>query len=346
MKKFLSNLQSLALKVWEILRRFPIIMTLAILVPTLIYSTRYLFSEEYSYSHHLFYDGERINVDAERFQVKAINDVTKIMDISSFSNYQGGACFENYYAICSNNFECIIIYDMTKKKVEHAIYTNATNTDYHCNTCFFGPNFYSSEDKFPLLYISMENEPARCTNVYRIVQKAGQYSIELIQQIFLELDKEDYIYYPNSYYDYASSTLYYSGYTKKSFHKSDDNLLRYFSFKLPDYRIRMPVLTSKDIDDRFDLPSETATQGGFVSDGYLYQTFSLYSQTEINKAPKMRVTDLVNHKIVLQYDDLGKTFGRYDEYENIAISRDGKLYATGQKRLMIYEFTYEEKPLE
>ena len=344
MKKFLNNLKSFGLKTWAFLRKFPVIITMSILIPCLIYSGRYLFSTEYYYSHHLFYDGERINVQAERFALTGIKDVTKIMDISSFSNYQGGACYENYYAICSNNFECIIIYDMTTNKVEHAIYTNATNTDYHCNTCFFGPNFYSSEDKFPLLYISMENEPARCTNVYRIVQKAGQYKIEQVQQIFLEVDKEDYIYFPNSYYDYSSGKLYYAGYTKKSFLKSDDNLLRYYSFDLPDYRITMPVLTSKDIDDRFDLPSETATQGGFISDGYLYQTFCFNSKTERVKAPKMRITDLVNHKVVLQYEDLGKEFGRYDEFENIAISRSGKLYATGQKRTMIYEFTYEEKP--
>ena len=343
MKKFLSKLKVFGLKTVTFLRKFPVIITLSILIPSLIYTARYLFTSENLVAPHLYYNGERINVNAEKFELTGIKETKKIMDISSFSNYQGGCAYENYYLICSNNFECILIYDMTTLKVEHAIYTNATNTDYHCNTCFFGPTFYSSEDKFPLLYISMENEPARCTNAYRIVQKGGQYKIELIQEIMFSVDESDYIYYPNSYYDYEKNLLYYGGYTKNSYKKADDNILRFYTFDLPDYRIRMPLLTSDEIIERFDLPSETATQGGFISDGYLYQTFSFNSSTDINNAPKMRITDLNNHAIVKQYEDLGKEFGAYDEYENIAITKQGKLYATGQKKTMIYEFEYKER---
>lgn len=328
------------IKIWNVLKKFPVFMSIAILLPTSIYVFRYLFSSEHYY-FNLNYDGERIDANPSTFEITSIDPLFKIMDISSFSNYQGGACYQNYYALCSNNFECILIYNMDTRKVEHEIFTGMTNTEYHCNTCFFGPTFYSSRDKFPLLYISMENESVESTFAYRIDQNSSQNPITQVQELHLNVDTGEKLYFPNSYYDYSSGLLYYSGYTKKSYHQSEDNILRYYTFKLPDHRIDRVELFASEAEDTFDLPSLTATQGGFISDGFLYQTFSFNSSNDLMNSPKFRLVDLKEKKIVYQVDDLGKINGVYDEFENVAICNNGHMYGFGVKSLKIYDFKFK-----
>lgn len=329
-------------KVWSILKRFPVFMSIAVLLPVTIYFARYVFTFE-TYYFNLEYDGERLDVNPDKFKLKAINKLFKITDISSFSNYQGGACYQNYYAICSNNFECIIIYDMNTQKIAHKIYTNMTNTDYHCNTCFFGPTFFSSRDKFPLLYISMENKGVESTFAYRINHNSSDNQITQIQELHLNADVGEKLYYPNSYYDYDTNLLYYGGYTKDSYMQSEDNILRYYTFNLPDHRIDYMDLNFSEAISTFDLPSETATQGGFISNGYLYQTFSFNSETELIRAPKFRMVDLENKTIKYSVSDLGKEFGVYDEFENIALCNNGHLYAFGIRSLSVFDVEFEGK---
>lgn len=334
MNKFKSSL----LRFYNWLKKFPVMCTLAVLVPVIIYATIYTFSPEFVYSN-LYYTGVVFDVDPQEFSITKINPLFKIMDISSFSNYQGGTCYEDYYVLCSNNFECLLIYNMNNHKVEHTIYTNMTNTDYHCNTIFFGPDFYSSIDKFPILYVSMENEGVEATIAYRIYQDGGSYSISQVQKINLVCDDGTKIYLPNSYFDYSNNILYYSGYTQNSYMKSDDNMLKYYTFFLPDFRIAECDLNTKNAITSFELPSETATQGGFISDRYLFQTFSFNSETDPLRKPKMRIVDLVEEVIVYDEQDLGK-YGVYDEFENIAACHNGHLYGFGVKSLQVFDFEF------
>ena len=331
------------LRFWNWLRKFPSQIFLAILIPCIVYSFSYLFSDEFYYQN-LNYDGVELDVDIDQFSVKKINPLFKIMDISSFSNYQGGTCYNEYYVLCSNNFECILIYNMSNNKVEHTIFTNQTDTSYHCNTCFFGPDFYSSTDKFPILYISMENEGVESTLAYRLASNGGAYSMDLIQVLKFVCDDADQLYYPNSYYDYDSGCLYYGGYTQKSYMKSDDNFLRYYCFPLPDYRLAEYDLKTSNAIETFDVASETATQGGFISQGYLFQTFSFNSDSDPLRKPKMRVLDLQEHKIVYDCQDLGQ-YGDYDEFENIAANENGHIYGFGVKTLRIYDFEFNGKTI-
>lgn len=337
----MNKKESFFLKVWNWLKKFPTQIFLAILIPATIYYFSYLFSDEFYYQNLIYY-GVDFDVEPEQFSVKKINPLFKIMDISSFSNYQGGTCYSDYYVLCSNNFECILIYNMSNNKVEHTIFTNQINTEYHCNTCFFGPDFYSSIDKFPILYISMENEGIESTFAYRLLSNGGSYSVVQIQELHLNCDNADQLYYPNSYYDYDSGLLYYGGYTQKSYMKSDDNLLRYYSFHLPDYRLAEYDLKTSDAIETFDVASETATQGGFISQGYLFQTFSFNSDSDPLRKPKMRILDLEEHVIVYDCQDLGQ-YGVYDEFENIAACSNGHLYGFGVKTLQIYDFEYNGK---
>lgn len=331
-------------RVLSFFKRFPVILVLGIFVAPTIYVGRYLFSPEHTFTN-LYYQGESINGDPKNFEITEIKPLFKVTDISSFSNYQGGACYKNYYAVCSNNYECLLIYDMNTNKVAHTIYTNDVNTDFHCNTMFFGCDFYSSGDKFPLLYISQENQPSRCTIVCRIYKNGDMFSIKVIQTIYFETAPGEEIYYPNSYYDYETYTIYYAGYTKNSYMKEEENKIKFFSFTLPDFRLNDVVLNTADAEETFTIDSETATQGGFVSDGYLYQSFSGLQEAAppFNKPgepPKMKIIDLNEGKVIKEYNDL-TIFDVHDEFENIALSASGRIFAHGNTHLKIYEFKYK-----
>ncbi|MBR0439518.1 MAG: hypothetical protein IJK27_01985 [Bacilli bacterium] len=324
--------------------RYHVIVILTILIPSLIYTGRFLFKGRVHYNN-LYFFGNELPVEDSSFKLTGINPLFKLMDVSYVTNYQGAACYDNYYVLCSNNFDALLIYDMNRNKVEHTIITNQTNTDYHCNTCWFGYDFYVSTDKFPILYISMENAPVHATIGFRLYEKAGSYVIEEVTRLTLTFPPEKKVYYPNSYFDYESGLIYYSGYTKNSYMKSDDNKLVYYTFPLPDYREKDVELNIDDAMDTFELPSETATQGGFISHSHLYQTFSFHYKPEVHpdKTPRMRVVDLENKTIIKEYLDLGKEFGQYDEFENITICNNGKMYGHGNIGLKVYEFTYTDK---
>ena len=67
---------------------------------------------------------------------------------------------------------------------------------------------------------------------------------------------------------------------------------------MPSYREEYVELHTDNPIDTFELPSETATQGGFISHSHLYQTFSFNSKDNPLRMPVMRVVDLKNKKII------------------------------------------------
>ena len=88
------------------------------------------------------------------------------------------------------------------------------------------------------------------------------------------------------------------------------------------------------------LPGETATQGGFISNSHLYQTFSFGSKTDPLRSPVMRVVDLKEKKIIKEYSNLGEDFGVYEEFEHVAINNKGRMVSIGNPS-NIYEFEYK-----
>ena len=189
----------------------------------------------------------------------------------------------------------------------------------------------------------MENEGVEKTLVCRLDHNATKNQVTVVQEIYFQVDEGDKLYYPNSYYDYDNGLIYYAGYTKKSYMQSEDNLLRYYTFILPDFRIEGAVLQTSDAIDTFDLPSETATQGGFISEGFLYQTFSFNSSTDPKRMPKFRLVDLNEKKIIYKVDNLGAINDIYDEFENVAVCENGHMYGFGVKSLQIYDFVFTGK---
>ena len=340
-----GKFKTFLIKARDFFKQFPVIIASAIIVPVLLYTGRYMFLAEDFYNN-LYYAGEILPCKGSEFKIKKIKPVLNLMNISSYSNYQGGYCYENYYAIAGNNFECVLIYNMNTQKVEHTIYTQQTNTSFHCNNIFFGCDFYHAYDKFPLLYFSQENALIPCTIACRIENRGGVDTITPIQTIYLELSEP--LYYPNSYFDHSTGLLYYSGYTQNSYMRSSDNYLRYYSFLLPDYRVSTVSLTEDDALNTFKIPSETATQGGFISKGYLYQSFAGLSEAAapFNKPgefPKFMIIDLNEGSVVYKEEDLrafGEGTAANEEFENVALAYNGKIYASGNTHLKLYEIEY------
>lgn len=321
--------------------KYPVIIALIIIIPMLFSVTRYIFSEEISF-HNDYYSGEKLDIDDTKFKLTGIKKIGKVAQESSNYSYQGAACYKDKYVVCLDNLEAIHIYDSNSMKLLHVV-NGSFNRNYHCNQIFFGNDYYKMSDEYPLVYISMENKNIHSTIAYRIYKRGGSYYLEEVQTLKLVFDKEeDTIYFPNSYYDYDEGLIYYGGYTEATYMRSESNKLRYYSFPMPSYREEYVELHTDNPIDRFELDSETATQGGFISHSHLYQTFSFNSKDNPLRMPVMRVVDLKSQKIIKEYKNLGEEFGVYEEFEHVAINNKGKMISLGNPT-SIYEFEYTDE---
>lgn len=322
-------------------KKFPVIISLIVVIPSLIYMFANMFTIE-EYYYHYYYDGEFVDINAEQFKITGIKKVANVYQAATMFSYQGGACYEEYYLIVTDNFESIIIYNTDNMKVEHVIDTGITNTDWHCNQCFFGNDFFSVHDKFPVLYVSMESSKVLSTIGFRIYQNGGDYYVKRIStfKLFFD-DNRGPLYYPNAFYDHQSKIMYYVGYTKKnSYVREEGNFLRYYSFYMPDYRTEMDGWFTSQCLDVFDLPAETAAQGGTIINHYLYQTFG--NDKDPTRLPTMKVIDLEKKKVVYGNITIGKDLGIHEELEHVAINSNGKMYTLGNP-FNIYEFEWTDK---
>ncbi|MBO4667864.1 MAG: hypothetical protein J5666_07070 [Bacilli bacterium] len=319
-------------------KKYSTILVCAIVIPSVITIGQYLFANDKEY-HNDYYQGERLDIDDSKFELTAIKKIGKVSQSSSNYSYQGAACYKDKYVVCLDGLEAIQIYDSNSMKLLHHI-DGAFNREWHCNQAFFGDQYYKMSDEYPLFYISMEHKNVHSTMAFRIYKRGGVYHIEQVQTIKLVFDvEEDTLYYPNSYFDFDEGLIYYSGYTESNYMRSDSNKLKYYSFPMPSYKEEYYEFHTSNPIDSFSLPSETATQGGFISHSHLYQTFSFGSKTDPLRAPVMRVVDLKNKTIIKEYNNLGEQFGVYTEFEHLAVNDKGKLISLGNP-FDIYEFEY------
>ena len=328
-------------KRFHFFRKYSTILVSALLIPSIISIGQYIFTIERTF-HNEYYKGEELKVDDSKFEITSIKKIGKVSQSSSNYSYQGAACYEDKYVVVLDGLEAIQIYDSNNMKLLHHI-DGSFDSEWHCNQVFFGDQYYKLSDEYPLLYISMEHKNVHSTIVFRIYSRGGIYHIEQVQTLNLVFDKdEDIIYYPNSYYDFDDGLIYYGGYTENSYMRSDSNKLKYYSFPMPSYREEYYELHTDNPIDSFELASETATQGGFISHSHLYQTFSFGSKTDPLRMPVMRVVDLKNKTIIKEYKNLGEQFGVYKEFEHLAVNNKGKLISLGNP-FDIYEFEYSGK---
>lgn len=320
------------------LKSTPFILTASLVLPVGFSLFVYFIDPKTSFNNDSF-DGYHMPELEEEFQLNSTTRLFKVANYSSQNNYQGGAFYKNYYFIAANDLENILIYDMDSYELEAVVRETDENTLYHCNTIAFGNTFYSPKDRFPLLYISMENAKVHATMVYRVHRQGNYYVTTKVQQINFPSTAQCGISFPNSYIDQKEQKLYYAGYTGGTYKKQEGNNLKFFRFPLP----KAPTEDNKGVDlstvnlkteeaeDSFELPAETATQGGFVANNHLYQVYGF------EKDPLLIVTDLKNHQVTYKIS-IGSV-GNYDEYENIAVYNE-RLFAFGIRSLSIYSFDY------
>ena len=338
----------------------PVLISLSIVIPISAALVGYAISPNNRFQNDTF-EGHTISGNPRTFKLEKVDRLFKISNHSTWNNYQGGAFYNNFYCIAANNFENLLIYDMRDYSLEDVITETELNNSYHCNTIAFGNTFYSPKDKYPLLYISMENPDVHCTNVYRLEKKSNEYVATKVQEIIFPSTKECGIYLPNSYIDhnhtigegvteFGGPALYYSGYTSATtiphYQKAPENKLRFFKFDMPvapqeglkegvnyQYTVYLADQVKYQLANKLyhDVDSETATQGGFICAGYLFQTFAFHDD------PIMRILDLSNYEIV--YEDHIGPYGAYDEFENIGIYKD-RIFGFGIKKLSIFELHY------
>lgn len=297
--------------------------------------------------------GYDIKGDGNTFNLVSNTRLFRIPSFSKQNNYQGGACYEDYYFLASNYLESILIYDMESKRLYDVINNADENPSYHCNNISFGTSFYSDNDEFPLLYISMENSNVHKTNVYRVVSRGDTYAIDKIQTIYFPDYKTSGCYLPNSYIDQQNDTIYYGGYTERTYEKTATNSLILYSFDLPETPNKNMTKYEKEANSAvfltlnnaktvIKLESQTATQGGFISRGYLYQTYGITH-------PYFRVINLKNgcpddqrikefNLEKMNNDNPGSFI--MDEYENVAFCSN-HIYSYGQKKMSLYEFNFQ-----
>ncbi len=184
------------------------------------------------------------------------------------TSYQGAACYGKYLFQFSDHMGNVGVYDLEKRALLSVIDLKS-NPLYHCNNANFGKK---GEEEFPLLYVSMENIDAHCALVFRVERKGEEFSLTKVQTIVYPDPRKAGVYYPNCMVDGENGFLYVMGYTQNSYNKSKNNFIKVTRFPLP--VINDPIVElSGDGLDSFLLPSVTATQGGLVVDGNIYQTY-------------------------------------------------------------------------
>lgn len=145
----------------------------------------------------------------------------------------------------------------------------SVNSIGHGNSAQFTDEFYSESDRFPLLYVSTNNQTTNYVRVYRMTDTTAT----LIKSILLNTSEDGY--YPDSCVDSENGYLYTISYLQDNWQtQTDENVL---------------VLTKRDLNDLTDngngiytanLLSRTelnyweySTQGCTFYDGYIWMAF-------------------------------------------------------------------------
>ena len=215
---------------------------------------------------------------------------TDIISVTHYMNFQnsvsstsrqGCAVYGDYLFVFHNTNDVIEVYSISQKKLNQIIRlagSDLFNSEYHCNNANFGQVKFSSDDFFPLLYVSMEHIKQHCILVLRIKDNESGLGVELIQKIELPKPEVSSMYYPNSYIDIVENSLWVSGYTNNNYNAYDDNHLRYVKYNLPTISSGSLIkLQESDLVQSAFFKSISSTQGGVIINGMLHQVFGIYS---------------------------------------------------------------------
>lgn len=214
---------------------------------------------------------------------------TKFFTLQSVSKNtnQGFAVHDKYLFNCHHTNDVIDIYDLETKKAVGEIHLEP-ETIVHCNNVNFGSEFYSNDDKFPLLYIQQRGYASKL-NVYRIINEGDSiFSAEKIQTIFFESCS-----WCINTIDNSKNLLYtFYGYKGKNYLSC---------FRMPSYREGDITIHPKSAFKTFYCPYKKVGQDTAFDDKYLYITCGYSKEGElwrIDMDNKMaRLIDLTKYKL-------------------------------------------------
>lgn len=133
-------------------------------------------------------DSEHTNYDEETNTLQAV----KYMDLQCETGMatQASASYGDYLIQSYTANKCMTFYNLKERYRIGSIAVPAPtpNNKIHCNSINFGSQRYESNDYFPVLYVCSGNKISDVSQiyVYRIKKNDENFSIELVQTIFLE----------------------------------------------------------------------------------------------------------------------------------------------------------------
>lgn len=177
----------------------------------------------------------------ERFVVEGFS---LYMKQSSSGSVQGAACYGDYLFQFQHGLQNIYIYNLkTKEFVRKLEYD--LQSSYHCNNANFSTQFYSSEDMFPLLYVSQQNNKVHQTLVYRLIgDSINSINLDLVQTIIGPTPTdENHMYYQDCIIDDNNGYFYLYAHHKRE-EQDSFHVVRY---KLPAVSEDVVKLTDNDV---------------------------------------------------------------------------------------------------
>lgn len=226
---------------------------------------------EYAYT----YEGEKISFGRQNYL-----NVAQLFTITPGSRgaTQGCACYGGYLFAANDYMSQISIYDLSTNQLVNVI-TFEENTQLHCNTIAFGRWKYNDADFSPCLYISQENANHRKCMVFQVTYNGSAFSLTKVQEIHYPTLNGSGLYYPNCMIDAQNGVMYIMSYSTNSFQQDDATKLIILKYNLPLPTAGDVTLLESDLLDKKEVPSEYATQGGFINYGKLYQVYGAPPQS-------------------------------------------------------------------
>ncbi len=224
----------------------------------------------------------------------------------------------------------------------------------HSNAVCFGSEFYSKEDKYPLLYCNVYNNYMSCENrrfgvclVYRLQNVENEYKATLVQMIEIDFCEDETLWkatkekhgvrpYGNFVVDIDTNSYW------AFVMRNKDLGTRYFKFNLPKVSqgvydetvgVNKVVLSKNDIIESFDLGFIHYMQGAILKDSKIYSTEGFCNNE--TERPAIRIIDLKT-KTEVYYDILSN--GYKEEPEFIDFYKDDCLYSDADGNLYKIEF--------
>lgn len=286
----------------------------------------------------------------------AFGDTMIIEKIGNIMEGQDGAIWNDLLFRFNHAGKCAV-YDLAKMRAGNSKALCTFTLDKmevvmpHSNSVFFGKDFFTEDDEFPLLYTNVYNNYSKCEDrrigvccVYRIKRNEDSFSGELVQvieigftendKLWISPDKNDVRPYGNFVADVKKGIYY--GFVMRDVSKTT----KYFSFNLPKLTdgkfdvalcVNKVLLNENDIIDSFECEYCRFIQGACV---YKDKVYSLegFGHDKVN-IPAIRI---INPQTKLQ--ESFKPFENFDsptEPEFIDFWNDICYYADNPGNLYI-----------